>query len=83
MKQREKQLKTEKREKRLGKMKIKRETERMVEKKKKMVEAEQVEEGGDVGRGDKQEWEEQMGRGQVGMGGAGGDRQEQEGYKQH
>ena len=37
---REKKLKTEKREERLGKMKIKRETERMVEKKKKMVEAE-------------------------------------------
>ena len=37
---REKKLKTEKREERLGKMKIKGETERMVEKKKKMVEAE-------------------------------------------
>ena len=33
-------MKTEKREERLGKMKIKGETERMVEKKKKMVEAE-------------------------------------------
>ena len=37
---REKKLKGEKREERLGKMKIKRETERMVEKKKKTVEAE-------------------------------------------